>query len=65
MAEIPGFGTFTLDERLGWLVGDTRLEVPGLGALGTVVVDDPEADLAEVAAVLRRLTGLPPESGRR
>ncbi|MDQ1103833.1 DUF6985 domain-containing protein [Nocardioides zeae] len=61
MAEIPGFGTFTLDERLGWLVGDTRLEVPGLGVLGTVVVDDPEADLAEVAAVLRRLTGLPPE----
>ncbi|MDR6176470.1 hypothetical protein QE364_001182 [Nocardioides zeae] len=61
MAEIPGFGTCTLDERLGWLVGDTRLEVPGLGVVGTVVIDDPEADLTEVAAVLRRLTGLPPQ----
>ncbi|WZH53422.1 MAG: hypothetical protein PIR53_05340 [Nocardioides alkalitolerans] len=61
MTEIPGFGTFTLDERSGWLESDTTLEVPGLGVTGTVILDDPEADPVEVAAVLRRLAALPTE----
>jgi len=59
MTEIPGFGTFTLDERSGWLESDATLEVPGLGVTGTIVIDDPDADPAEVSAVLRRLTALP------
>ncbi|HEY1134380.1 MAG TPA: hypothetical protein VGE77_07365 [Nocardioides sp.] len=59
MTEIPGIGTFRLDESLGWLFSTERLTVPALGVTATIVLDDPDADPDEVAAVVGRLLALP------
>lgn len=56
--EMPGVGTFVLDERLGWLVSVDRFTIEALGTTGVWVIDDPEASPDVVVPAMRRFHAL-------
>lgn len=58
--ELDGIGTFLLDERMGWLVGERPFDITPLGVTGVFVLDDPDVDLGLASAAIRRFIALSP-----
>jgi hypothetical protein len=60
--ELPGVGTFVLDDDLGWLVSRESYDVAVLGVSAAFALHDPEADAALVGPAIRRFLDLRPDA---